>query len=531
MDDVNLRKKIDTTFKLYGFTLRRDAQNLLVDQLRPVTSTERQEWLERFTEYIQKQSLESAVIEKSVIETTVKASFECLRSGLEKTETVFSVISSFEIPRFSYDLERKKFIKSNDPPPELFAPPVDKASIYRNRYTILQQRTARHELFTPVVVGTDSDVAAQKFRLHPVEFLLSFAGKLDNVIVLGMLAQLQEGRFFLEDPTGIVQLDLSEAISFFTAYHTGLYCENCFVLAEGWYEDRIFYIQGLGFPPAESSKSSRAYYGNVNTFGGPSTVSLKTSSKLLKHEQENQDAMIIFLADVWLDQFKVMEKLRQLFMGYSECPPVAFVMMGNFLSCQSGSGQSQLLRKHLHALADLILQFPDLVQKSQFVLVPGPIDPACPNILPRPALPSHIAEEFLSRLPSAVLATNPCRLQYCTQEIIVVRQDLVTKLCRNTIHFPSSGEIADHFAKTILCQAHLTPLPLSVCPLYWAFDTALQLYPLPDVIVVADTFNAFNSSYMGCIVTNPGSFPKSEFSFKVYIPTSRQIEDSQLPSD
>ncbi|KAJ8874035.1 hypothetical protein PR048_024875 [Dryococelus australis] len=67
------------------------------------------------------------------LNTSVVNLQECLRSGLEKTETVFSVISSFEIPRFSYDLERKKFIKSNDPPPELFAPPVDKASIYRNR--------------------------------------------------------------------------------------------------------------------------------------------------------------------------------------------------------------------------------------------------------------------------------------------------------------------------------------------------------------------------------------------------------------
>ncbi|XP_063231386.1 DNA polymerase epsilon subunit 2 [Bacillus rossius redtenbacheri] len=529
MDDVNLRKKIDTTFKLYGFNLRRDAQTFLVDQLRPVASAERQEWLERFTESIQKLSPESAVIEKSLVETAVQ---ECLRSGLDKTETVFNVISSFEVPRFLYDLERKKFMKSSEPSPEIFGPPIDKAAIYRDRYTVLQQRTARHELFTPAVAGGggggggDAD-APQKFRLSPVEYLLSCAGRQDDVVVLGMLAQLREGRFFLEDPTGVVQLDLSQA-----KYHTGLFCENCFVLAEGWYDDRIFHIQGLGFPPAESSKSSRAYFGNVNTFGGPSVVSLKTSSNLLKHEQENQDAMIVFLADVWLDSFKVMDKLRQLFAGYAECPPVAFVLMGSFLSAQGGGGgQARLLRARLRALADLVLQFPELARRSRFVLVPGPVDPACPGILPRPALPAHVAEEFLSRLPSAELATNPCRLQYCTQEIVVARQDLVTKLCRNTVHFPASGEIADHFAKTILCQAHLTPLPLSVCPLYWGFDAALRLYPLPDLVVVGDTFSAFTSSYMGCVVSNPGSFPKSEFSFKVYIPATRQMEDSQLPND
>lgn len=61
--------------------------------------------------------------------------------------------------------------------------------------------------------------------------------------------------------------------------------------------------------------------------------------------------MIVFLADVWLDSDKVifkfliifyrsnlfefkkvLEKLQTLFIGYSDCPPYAFVICGNFLS-------------------------------------------------------------------------------------------------------------------------------------------------------------------------------------------------------
>ncbi|CAG2060324.1 unnamed protein product [Timema podura] len=109
------------------------------------------------------------------------------------------------------------------------------------------------------------------------------------------------------------------------------------------------------------------------------------------------------------------------------------------------------------------------------------------------------------------------------------------------IHARPAGDLREgrvstplQFTKTILCQAHLAPLPLAVCPIYWAHDTAMQLYPLPDLVVVADQFNAFTASYMDCIVTNPvrkGSFPKSDFSFKVYVPSSRQVEDSQLPTD
>jgi DNA polymerase epsilon subunit 2 len=49
------------------------------------------------------------------------------------------------------------------------------------------------------------------------------------------------GTWYLEDPSGAVQLDLSVA-----KFHTGLYAENCFVLAEGWYDDQVLHVLALG---------------------------------------------------------------------------------------------------------------------------------------------------------------------------------------------------------------------------------------------------------------------------------------------
>ncbi|PNF14373.1 DNA polymerase epsilon subunit 2, partial [Cryptotermes secundus] len=454
-----------------------------------------------------------------------------IRNGLDETETVLNIISAFEVPRFEYNSERKKFLKVNIGNghvdlPHLFDLPSAKASLFRDRYTILHQRTLRHELFAPAILGANSDDASCKFKLQPIEFLLGSSGKVKEAIVLGLLTQLREGRYYLEDPTGILQLDLSEA-----RYHTGLHTENCFVLAEGCYEDRIFHVSGVGFPPPEPADTSRAYFGNVNTFGGPSKVSLKTSPKLSRYELENDDAVLVFLSDMWLDSIKVMEKLQVLFAGYADYPPVAFVFMGNFLSSQQGSSHATTLKTRFKALGDLIAQFPELSEKSKFIFVPGPSDPASPNILPRMPLPKIITEDFQRKIPSSIFTSNPCRIQYCTQEIVVIREDLVSKMCRNTIHFPTSGEIPEHFAKTILCQAHLAPLPLSVCPVYWSFDRALHLYPLPDLVVTADQSNAFTTTYMDCQVMNPGSFPKNEFSFKIYIPAARRIEDSQIPND
>ena len=36
--------------------------------------------------------------------------------------------------------------------------------------------------------------------------------------------------------------------------------------------------------------------------------------------------------------------------------------------------------------------------------------------------------------------------------------------------------------KTVIDQAHLCPLPLAACPINWAYDASLQLFPLPDVV-------------------------------------------------
>lgn len=61
----------------------------------------------------------------------------------------------------------------------------------------------------------------------------------------------------------------------------------------------------------------RAYFGDINFFGGPSSTSVKASSKLKTLEQENEDAMFVFVSDMWLDSVEVMEKIHTMFSGAS----------------------------------------------------------------------------------------------------------------------------------------------------------------------------------------------------------------------
>lgn len=59
------------------------------------------------------------------------------------------------------------------------------------------------------------------------------------------------------------------------------------------------------------------------------------------------------------------------------------------------------------------------------------------------------------------------------------------------------------FVKTILSQGHLTPLPLYVSPVFWAYDYSLRVYPVPDVVVFADKYDPFTITNTDCLSVNP----------------------------
>ncbi|CAG4966167.1 unnamed protein product [Colias eurytheme] len=516
-----LRLEINNAFKLSGFTIRREASGFLVEQLNGLSNSERLKMIDKITAHLLHQCLSQPVLEKEHIEVAFR---ECCSSGLEETETVLNIIDAFNVPKISYDNERKKFIKdvtSNN----LYAEPKWKAQFLIDRYTVIWQRTARNKLFAKD--SLPSMESENRFQLRKVEVLLSSSSKVDDVIVLGLLTQLTEGKYYLEDPTGSVLLDMTQ-----TRYHSGLFTENSFVLAEGYYDDKVLHVMGLVLPPSESRAASMPYFGNLNTFGGKSKSLLKNSQNLLKIEQENEDGMIIFLSDVWFDNLKVISKLKAMFSGFNDFPPIAIVFMGEFLSCPYGYEHSTQLKAALINLADVIYPFTKLRETCKFIFVPGRSDPIAPNILPRPALPDFVTKEICDKLgDSVIFTTNPCRIQYCTQEIVVLRQDLVTKMCRNAIHFPETGDIPDHLTKTLLSQCTLSPLSLGVQPVFWKHADALGLYPMPDVIIVGDNFQPYTRAYQNCQVVNPGSFPRTEYSFKVYVPASRTVEDSQIPNE
>ncbi|CAH0550328.1 unnamed protein product [Brassicogethes aeneus] len=514
-----LKKKLQNALKLSGFSVRREFCHLIVDKLLSESINLQENItfdgvIKNLCDSLENQCLSEKSIERIHIERAIEV---CLHSGYDRHETIFNIINAFDFPKLSYNTDRKLYSLAPNKS-RLLADADVKAKLFLERYHSILQRTKRN--FQQKATLNEKTA----LKLQTVDYLLTLSKvTLDRTLILGSLLEVSEGKYYLEDPSGIVQLDLSHA-----KYHGGFFAENSFVLVNGHYEDRILHVSTMILPPGEEYKESRPSFGNLNYFGGTSNIPLKDSQRLKDHLDKNKNEMILFFSDVWLDHSLTFEKLETLFEGLEHSPPIAFIFMGNFMSESHGSELMESLKKKFKQLGELINGYPSLVNSSQFVFIPGLSDPATPYMVPRLPLPSYVTEDLKKVLPKAIFATNPCRLQYCDKEIVIFRADLIAKLLQATLYKPQKDEIAYCATNTIVSQGHLSPLALNALTVHWDFDYCLRLFPLPDLVVIGDKAEMFQGTHFKCTVANPGPFCDSGFQFKAYTPYANSIDDCVL---
>lgn len=309
---------------------------------------------------------------------------------------------------------------------------------------------------------------------------------------------------------------------------------------------------------------------------------------------------MVVLGEVNLDDSNTLQALRKVLSQYdterADQTPMVFVLMGNFSrhSVMSGSKRygSMEYKESFDALASVLSDYPAILQNTTFVFVPGDNDPwassfsaGAATAIPRDAVPTMFTNRIRKAFTSAnseaerstgkktdgeaIWTTNPARLSIFgpTHEIVLFRDDMSSRLQRNSIRFPALGKQstseadretstgteeassetqedrngaagmevdvavetaestvpiskaapgphtppspevlrARKLVKTVLDQACLSPFPLSHRPVLWDYAGALQLYPLPTALVLMDPDSTpFAISYQGCQVLNPG---------------------------
>ena len=393
----------------------------------------------------------------------------------------FVVLDAFEVPRVCWDFIRKAFY-TDASPRSILGRPESKVHVYRNRFHMLLQRLERNRLFKrPALdLGSSRDYC----ELTPLQSLIGLVGV--TKFVLGALNQLEDGRYFLEDTSTNVPVDLSR-----TQTATGMFTEGCVVVAEGALRaDGVFEVFALGFPPSEPKALSLQASPGIDFFGG-GAVNAEDLPGLRAVEQASDVGMLVVLSEVHLNTPATIQRLRALFSGFEEAGsvPAMFVLMGNFTSVgNDGSGISSTLvelKRGFENLARLLSEFPATRTRSRFVIVPGPGD-ICPSqALPRPAFVDYFAADLREAVSSVVMASSPCRVRYRSQYIVLHRDNMLEKM-RRSIVVPCDGEDdVTHFQQltaTILQQSHLCPLPNNVQPTYWEYDHALAVYPMPELV-------------------------------------------------
>ncbi|MFH4976235.1 hypothetical protein AB6A40_002944 [Gnathostoma spinigerum] len=502
-----LRKHVRAVFQLRGYSLTRDALDYALSVFGEVTEQKRDLSIEKVHTALSKQPLPSGLIDLTTLQSAVA---QCSNKKLHKSESLFTVIDLFSAPNFYYDGNSEKLVVSTKLAKSL-GTGTDMINMQRARLMLVIQRARRSKAF-------------EKFRLSTIEVLQGTAEKQNDVLLLGLLHQESVESYNVEDLTGSIPIDLTAA-----TFHAGLFTDGSILLFEGNYNNGIFTASGVGLAPIEAAAATRAHFGDENFFGGDSPIAYPCSEKLQLANARNPDARIVILSDVLLDEPHVLKAISILLQGFSKYPPIAFIFCGNFTKKVNTDDSYALICAGFYHLSNILSsaldESPEL-SKAHFVFVPGPDDPSLNSILPRPPLPYSVFE-IMNSIPNCSFASNPCRIQYTSQEIVIMRCDIIEKMCFNSIHMPSdTAEIAEHFCRTIASVGHLVPLPPHVSPVFWQMDYCLRLYPLPDLVVIADQFESFTVRQSDCLFTNPGSFARSQLDFQVYYPSSRSVEAS-----
>ncbi|KAF2173664.1 hypothetical protein M409DRAFT_61979 [Zasmidium cellare ATCC 36951] len=363
------------------------------------------------------------------------------------------VVSAFEQPRFTYDVDKKHFLALSSKP-SMFPAPTHKTAIFKERYNIIHQRLLRNPAFQapslsaaqPVLSKRkkNSAVERQFYKITPIANLLGRGGT--SHLILGMLVIAPTGTLAVTDLSGSITLDLQHALSMQDG--EPYFCPGMIVLVDGVYEEDWagagsgglgntggvggtiggrFVGFEIGGPPVEKrdlalginlkAEDLGGGFGWTDFLGQGSERAVGSRMKRLEERMIGPDSetieesrrKMVVISDVNLDQPTTLSALRKVLEEYSalDQPPMTFVLMGDFSSkaAMAGAGVGSIEYKEMfNELAAVLADFPALLRKSTWIFVPGDNDPwassfsaGASTLLPREAVP----DIFTSRIKRA----------------------------------------------------------------------------------------------------------------------------------
>lgn len=304
------------------------------------------------------------------------------------------VVSAYDQPRLTFDLNKKHFEKVVTPP-SLLSSPAHRTALFRDRYNIIHQRLMRNEAFQAPAVNqrsltrTDSVSTQNFYKITPIANLLGRNGS--SHVLLGLLVVTPTGTLALNDLTGSITLDLQHAEAM-RGNDSAWFCPGMIILVEGIYEEEYsgagasglgnttgvggtiggkfiaFVISG---PPSEKRALSLGITENKAddmTIGGgfgwtdflglgcekvmglkmrrleqrllaPSPSASSTDPSEDTPSGSHSDKRMVIMSEVNLDNPNALDALRTVLKHYSQeseafpsSTPLSFILIGNFVA-------------------------------------------------------------------------------------------------------------------------------------------------------------------------------------------------------
>eukprot|EP00605_Chrysophyceae_sp_TOSAG23-4_P002233 GSChrysophyteH1.ASY1.ANO1.2477.1 assembled CDS len=538
---VDLERKILKKFKHRGWSINTAAKDGLLSALSKEDEPDDKldEVISEIKDRMNKHKIRSSVISVEVMQEVCAA---LSTDGDDLHHDKFKLEDAFSQHRISYDSNQKSYQLA--PPSYALHGDIEaRAEMYRERIHLATQRALRQGARIGGMSQRRTKNGQDGDEITTIESLLGDNGS-EVRILLGLLTQPEEGKWHLEDMTSNVWLDFSNL-------HSGqrqqrLFTEGCVVMVTGQVSQRNsnrFAVMQMIMLPVEARTDTLKAMNLVDPFD--SRVSPQEFVEKYRQERSDSNVSIIILSDCCFASATVCENLRIIFENYEKTDiELLFVLMGPFTNKDFlSTGGREAAEAAFSAFGETLNECPKLRESSRFLLIPSCKDPGTKASWPRRPIPEKLVEALQKRgIKKLVFASNPCRVLFWNQEIVFFREDLLKKMQRHALQFPTAVanneddenaqgnegfSLQEQFVQTILAQAHLYPLPPTIKPITWELDYTMRLHPLPTLLVLADHSAHYEYEVKGCKVVNPGSF-SADTSFIVYSPSDKVVEPSGL---
>lgn len=532
--------------KSYGLTLQAEAASFLSDKIASYSMNEAQtsEFLNYMAQNYSKISKDhTGMVSKHNIEVVFNQVYQAqdYKDSSKDIRKYVTVIDAFNTPKFEYDVHAKGFKRIQTKKDALFDSSKDKILFNLRRYNIVKQRLLKK-------LRGDSDSC--RINLTAIKSIKGINSPNQERHVFGLLTEMSEGSFHLEDPEDFILLDFS----ILNEYPIDFVTDGGLYLLKGICHGNKFVVKCI--LSVESEKREETLSMLTHPDISEATNFAEPAHELKHMEAQAKNARFVIISEVWLDQPQILDRLKLLFDGFNAqgSLPELFILIGPFSSNPPKDGPRAWA--HYQDLFDSFAEFIERirnVRQCRFVFVPAENDPGfVDSLLPRPAMPEPIFDAWKRAKFDFVSTSNPCRIVYFSQEILIFRHELTQQMRTKSLntHLNSiinknkleeeensvddqkkSHFIPDHKRSLITClnQSTLSPFNLSNQTVLWDSDHSISLYPIPDVLICAERQNSFEFSYEDCKCANPGSFPSAEGSFLLYNPAQKRFDLCELP--